>query len=701
MSLQQWQSQAATAFQQGRRQEAEQQCGLILAAAPDDFLGHYLLGLIRHDQQRFEEALAHYRRALETQPGDAMLLFNRGNTLFALDRTAEALADYDRSVALAAGFPPAWNNRANALRALGRLPEAIAAYGRVLALDPAALPVRQNRADLHWQMHRFDQALADYEAILRQDPGIADAWKKRGDLLRALGHIDAALASYAEAVARRPGDAATWLQWGSVLWLERGALAEAIAKVEQAVTLDPGLPYAQGFLLHLKLLACDWRDLAAGVARLDEGVRAGKPVVEPFAYLPVSSSPADLAACAEIFVRDRYPAVPPVVRPPRPPRARLRIGYLSGEFHEQATAHLTAGLYERHDRECFEVIAFDNGPDDGSALRQRLLASFDKHIDITKLSDRAAATRIAAEGIDILVSLGGLFGRHRTSVLAMRPAPLQVNYLGFPGTMGAAYMDYIIADRIVIPDGEQRFYSEQVVWLPHSYQINDDRRVLASAPTRAECGLPQDGFVFCNFNNSYKHSPDIFALWLRLLGAVEGSVLWLLGSNAIAPENIRRAAMAAGIAPERLVFASFQPAARNLARLALGDLALDALPVGAHTGASDVLRAGVPLLTCRGTAFSGRVAASLLTALDLPELVTESLADYEALALKLAREPQLLRALREKLAAKRATAPLFDTTATTRALEAAYTRMWDMYQRGEAPRGFAVSCPGGGSPPIS
>lgn len=688
--LQQWRDQAATAFQQGRPAEAEQVCDRILAAAPDDDLGHTLMGLIRHGEGRQEEARTHFARALAARPDDALLHFNRGNSFFASGCLAEALADYDRSVALAPGFAPGWNNRGNALAALGRLPEAIVAYGRVLALDPAALPVRRNRADLYWQMHRFREALADYDAILRHDPTPADAWKNRGDLLRALGRIEAALASYREATARDPGHAEAWLQWGSVLWLESGGLQEAREKVERAVALNPELPYAQGFLAHLKAQACDWSDLAAQAARLDAGVRAGKPVVEPFAYLAVSSSPADLAACAGIFVRDRYPAGMPVARPPRGARDRIRLGYLSGEFQEQATAHLTAGLYEHHDRDRFEVVAFDNGPGDDSALRRRLLAAFDRHVDITALSDGAAAARIAAEGIDILVSLNGLFGRHRTSVFALRPAPLQVNYLGFPGTMNAAYMDYLIADRTVIPQDEARFYREAVVWLPHSYQINDDRRAVAPAPSRAACGLPEEAFVFCNFNNAWKHTPQMFALWLRLLGGVEGSVLWLLQSNAAAPENLRRQAAAAGIAPERLIFAPFRPAAENLARLALADLALDTLPVGAHTGASDLLWAGVPLLTCRGSAFSGRVGASLLTALGLPELVAESLAGYEALALDLARAPHKLRAVRETLARNRATAPLFDTAATTRALEAAYARMWAMHRAGEAPRGFAV-----------
>ena len=682
--------QAATAFQQGQKQEAERLSGLLLAARPDDWLGHTILGLIRHEQGRHAEGLAHLDQALAGKPDDAVLLFNRGNAHFALGQVPQALADYDRSTALSPGFAPTWNNRGNALRSLGRLSDAVASYSRVLGLDPGALPVRRNRAELYWQMSRFGEALADIETILRQQPGDAEAWRMRGGVLRALGRMDEALASHAQAAAHAPAVAAIWMDWGNLLWLEQGALIEAREKIERAVALDPALPYALGLLTHLRLQACDWNGLEEMTARLDVGVRAGQRVTEPFAYLAISPSPADLRACAEIFVRDLHPTAAPVTRMARSQRTKIRLGYLSGEFYEQATAHLTAGLYEQHDRARFEVVALDNGPDDGSPMRQRLLAAFDDRVDVARLASRPAAERVAAAGIDIVVSLNGLFGRHRTDVLAHRPAPVQVNYLGFPGTMAAEYIDYVIADRVVIPPGERRFYSEQVVWLPHSYQVNDDRRAVAPPPTRASCGLPQDGFVFCNFNSVYKHTPQMLALWLRLLVAVPGSVLWLLESNTVAPDNLRHAASAAGIAPERLVFAPFQPAAQNLARLALADLALDALPVGAHTGASDLLWAGVPLLTCRGTAFSGRVATSLLGALGLPELVTETLADYEALALALAREPQRLRPLREKLALGRTTAPLFDTAATTRALEAAYAQMWERHRRGEAPRGFAV-----------
>jgi predicted O-linked N-acetylglucosamine transferase (SPINDLY family) len=681
---------AATAFQQGKLDEAGRLCGLILSAAPEDFLGHYLLALTLSGQLRLGDSLVHFDRAAALQPGNPELHYNRGNALYALGRIEEALAAYDRAVMLAPGFAPAWNNRGNAMKALGRLPDAIASYDRVLRLDPLAVPVRRNRADLLLQMERFGEALAAYIAVLHQAPDMAEAWLGRGDALRAQGRIEEALACYGQAATRQPGMAQAWHRLALLEWLERGALGPAMAHLEKALALDPNLPHAEGLLLHLKLMASDWAGLGDSMARIEEGVRAGKPVAEPFAFLMVSQSPAELLACARDFCARAFPPQPPVARPPRPPRAKIRLGYVSGEFHDQATAHLAAGLYERHDRSQFEVIAFDNGPDDGSPMRRRLEAAFDRMIDIRALPGQAAAERVAAEGIDILVNLNGWFGRHRADLFARRPAPVCVNYLGFPGSMGAPYMDYLIADRIVVPEGERRFCSEQVVWLPHSYQVNDDRRKIAASPGRADCGLPQEAFVFCNFNTSYKLHPDMFGRWLRLLAALPQSVLWLLESNGLMAANLRREAASRGIAPDRLVFAPFAPSADNLARLALADLGLDGLPVGAHTGASDLLWAGVPLLTCRGAAFSGRVAASLNTAIGLPELIAESLDDYEALALALARDPPRLAGLRARLAANRATAPLFDTARTTRHLESAYRTMWERFAAGDKPQGFSV-----------
>jgi predicted O-linked N-acetylglucosamine transferase (SPINDLY family) len=353
--------------------------------------------------------------------------------------------------------------------------------------------------------------------------------------------------------------------------------------------------------------------------------------------------------------------------------------------------YLAAGLFEKHDRERFEVVGFDNSRDDQSQMRRRVNMAFDRFLPIQSLSDQDAAQLIEAQDIDILVNLNGYFGKERTGVFALRPAPLQVNYLGFPGTLGTPTMDYILADRIVIPDEERRYYAEQVVWLPHSYQVNDDkRRIAQDRPTRAGEGLPEAGLVFCNFNQGYKLTPETFARWMRLLRQVEGSVLWLMAGNGAFAGNLRREAERHGVAGDRLVFGERRPLEEHLARLPLADLFLDSLPYNAHTTASDALWAGVPLLTRRGQTFAGRVAASLLTAVGLPELITEDWDAYEALALRLAREPGLLGGFRDRLKQNRASYPLFDTDRSRRHIEAAYRQMWEIAERGEAPRHFSV-----------
>jgi predicted O-linked N-acetylglucosamine transferase (SPINDLY family) len=427
------------------------------------------------------------------------------------------------------------------------------------------------------------------------------------------------------------------------------------------------------------------------VSLVDAGVRAGRRIVDPFMYLAISESPADLQECSRIFAEQFYPQAPALWKKSDRRHGKIRVGYVSGEFRAQATAYLTAGLYECHDKSRFEIVAFDNGARAGSSMRGRLEAAFDRFVPITHLSDQAAAEKIVAEEIDILVNLNGYFGDHRMGVFARRPAPVQVNYLGFPGTLGAGYIDYILADRFVIPEGERQYYTENVVYLPGSYQVNDSRRHRPQGvPDRSAHRLPGTAFVFCSFNMSYKLTPAMFAVWMRILKAVEGSVLWLLESNKTSPGNLRREAERHGVAGNRLVFAPFVSMEKQLDRLQLADLFLDSLPCNAHTTASDALWAGVPLLTCRGASFSGRVAASLLNAVGLPELVTENLEDYEALAVKSARDPAFLQAIRQKLARNRHAAPLFDTDRFRRHIEAAYTQMWEIFQRGEVPRSFDV-----------
>jgi predicted O-linked N-acetylglucosamine transferase (SPINDLY family) len=442
-------------------------------------------------------------------------------------------------------------------------------------------------------------------------------------------------------------------------------------------------------LLHLKMHAGDWRDVAAEHALLDEGVRAGKRVAEPYVYQGLSSSPADLLASARIYTADKYPARVMPVRSGRKP-GKIRLGYLCGEFRAQATMYLAAGLFEHHDRSRFDVIAFDNSREDESAMRRRVIAAFDKFIPIQSLPDREAAGLVAVEEIDILVNLNGYFGALRMGVFAHRPAPIQVNYLGFPGSLGADYMDYILADAEVVPERDAFFFSEKLVTLPGCYQINDDRRPPPAPQSRGEHGLKEKDFVFCHFNYAYKITPEMFAIWLRLLGTVPDSVLWLLESNPMFAGHVRGEAAKAGIDPARIVFAPRMENEAHISRLALGDLFLDSLPYNAHTTASDALWAGLPLLTCRGTAFAGRVAASLLKAVGLPELVTKNLHEYEAMAVTLARDRKRLAGYRDHLARNRTRLALFDTARTTRHIEAAYEEMMRRRTRGETPASFAV-----------
>lgn len=605
-------------------------------------------------------------------------------------RHAEALSYVDRALALDPGNEDAWSNRGLSLVALGRPEEAAGIYDWLLQRRPGAWEVRYQRARALLASGRAADALTDLDYVLQAKPDHVDAWVVRGNLLwMMMGGTEPALESFGRALAIDP--TASEALWGraSCRWTRKQDVAGAIADLERLLTLSPDFPYARGALLHMRMHAGDWRDFERQRALLDEGVRAGRRVVEPFAYQALSLSPAELLACARIYTRDRFPPLP---APPRQGHreGKIRVGYLCGEFRAQATMYLAAGLFEHHDRSRFEVTAFDNTPEDGSALRRRVSAAFDTFVPIQGLSDLEAARLVASREIDILVSLNGYFGMQRMGVFARRPAPLQVNYLGFPGSLGTDYIDYILADADVIPHGEDQFYSEQVIRLPGSYQINDGARPRAAPDSRAAHGLKETDFVFCHFNYSYKIAPEMFALWLRLLNSVPSGVLWLLESNELFAAALRRQLAEAGIDTARLVFAPPVEYSAHISRLALGDLFLDSLPYNAHTTASDALWAGLPLLTCRGKTFPGRVAASLLRAVGLPELITDTPEEYESKALMLATDRVLLQSYRERLTRHPAGLALFDTARTTRQIEAAYEEMMARCRKNLSPASFQV-----------
>ena len=685
--------QAVRIHQQGDFTGAETLYRQILDAEPQLFGPYYYLGLMRMQQGRNEDAASFLQDALRISPDNAGARYSLGIAWMNLKRADQALAAFDAVMTTGAQDPKLFNHRGVALWNLKRPAEALASFERALALEPQSAESWGNRGLALRDLARHAEALASFDRVLAIAPQSAAAWNSRGNALRDMGRFDEAIESFGQAIALQPNYSEALNNRGYTWWSDKQEYAPALADLEQALILDSDHPYAAGEVLHLKMCVADWRDFDARKTRLDADVRAGKRAARPFMYQAVSDDPADLQICSRIWAQDMYLETPAAAhdRAARQGNRKIRIGYVSGEFRQQATQILMAGLYEAHDRGRFELIALDNGVNDSSPMRIRLEKSFDQWIDISGLSDEDAASRIRAGQIDILVNLNGYFGKGRMGVFARRPAPVQVSYLGFPATLGAPYIDYILADRIVIPDGEQRFYDEKVVTLPGSYQANDNKgRAMATAPSRTEAGLPDSGFVFCNFNNAYKLTPSTFAGWMRILQQVDGSLLWLLQSPKPFADNIRREAEQQGIAGERIIFAADKAQANHLARLGLADLFLDSLPYNAHTTASDALWAGLPVLTLRGTSFAGRVGASLLTAAGLPELIAETQAGYEALAVTLATDGVQLKVLRKKLQQTRATCELFDTDLFARRIESAYEQMWRQWLAGEAPQAFAV-----------
>jgi len=663
----------------------------LLKMRADHVEAKHLFGILRFQQGRPSEALELIGAALKRKPHHAAAFYNRGNILAQLKRYAEAVSDYDRALAIRPTEVDAWQNRGSALLELKRFEEALASFERALAINPRHPQSLDSRGIALAALKQYEAALASHDAALAISPRDAGALNNRGNALKALRRNDEALQSYEWALAARPDFVDALNNRGFAL-NDIKSFDKALASFERALALDADS--VDGFVgaADAALALCDFTRTRRIEGELRCRIEGGKPSVSPFTLLGYCDDPALQLRCAQGYVADKFGG-------PRPPlwngrkwsHERLRIAYLSADFHSHATAFLIAELFERHDRARFEAHGVSFGRDDSSDIRRRLVKAFDRFHDVRGTSDREVAKLLNDLEVDIAIDLKGYTQYSRPEILSHRPAPIQASYLGYPGTMGADFIDYIIADKVVLPFDRQPYYAERIVHLHDCYQVNDRQRAIAErTPTRAEACLPDDGFVFCCFNNSYKITAAMFDVWMRLLQGVPKSVLWLLRETTDAEANLRRRAQAGGVDPSRLVFADRLKLNEHLARHRLADLFLDTLPYNAHTTASDALWAGLPVLTCQGQAFAGRVAGSLLSAIGLPELVTQNLADYEALALALAQDTARRGAMHAKLAQNRDTHPLFDTERFRRHIEAAYVRMWERWQCGEAPQSFAV-----------
>lgn len=636
-----------------RLDEARRACTKAMRLAPQMAEVYGVHGLILHKQGDHGEAVAAYNEALRINPNLALI----------------------------------HTRLSNLLRVEGRLDEALAANARAVQADPDCVEAYCNQAITLQTLGRYSEALSEYSAALARKPDFAFGLANQGVLLHHLERPDEAVAALRRAIELAPSSGFPYIYLGSIL-KDQGKFAEAL-DVYRAMLKACKNPPPDGFYdyCNLRRLICDWDGLEEDERKAIEVLKASGERMPPFAALAMACAPEDHLALGRLWANGFKMAGPAPACARQAGRGvrsegRIRLGYLSSDFFYHATASLIAELIERHDRAQFEVFAYCHSPEDASPLRLRLITAFDHFRLIGERSHKDAAELIAADGIDILIDLKGYTRNARTMIMAQRPAPIQVNYLGYPSTMGAPFIDYIIADPVVAPMEHQRFFDEKIVHLPDCYQPNDRRRQVAGADrTRADFELPDDAFVFCAFNNAYKITAPVFDVWMRLLGQVPGSVLWLLDSNPLAKDNLRREALVRGIDPARLIFAPKVPLAEHLGRYRLADLFLDNLPVNAHTTASEALWSGLPVVTCLGDVFVSRVAASLLTACGLPELVTDSLEAYEALALGLSQDRLKLNVSKQKLLQARDASPLFDTERYARNLEKAFLHMIHLYER--------------------
>lgn len=660
-------------IQSGRLADAETALRDALRGHPDAADCLALLGLVLAQLGRIDDSIVPLTRATALEPANLSHNYTLANVLLMCGRHSDALPYHEAATRIDPNHYWAQVNFGISLSKLHRLDEAIDRFSRAIRLQDAHPAAWLNLGNCQRELGQHDAAMLAYDAALKRAPDFADIHYNRGIALYAQKRTDEAIASYERAINLRRDYAEAYYNLGDAL-REHRRIDAAVKVYESLAAFAPDFHQVKGQLLHTRLDGCLWRDLDALYHQIEQDIRADRNTVQPFVLQAICESEALLAQCARTYSRARYPAktaptaaqarARPEVQPPKPPAtdSRIRIGYLCGEFRHQATSLLMIGVYENRDPEHFSLYAFDSGYDDGSPTRRRLEAAFDEMVDISGMSDSAASDAIRARGIDILVNLNGFFGFSRQGVFALKPAPVQVNFLGFPGTIGADYIDYLIADSIVIPESSRQHYSEKIACLPNCYQPNDRSRVISDKRfTRAELGLPENGFVYCCFNNNYKILPAMFDRWMRILKAVDGSVLWLLKDNPTAEASLRREAAARGVDATRLIFAERWPSDEHLARHRQADLFLDTMPYNAHTTGSDALWAGLPLLTCPGSTFPGRVGASLLHAVGVPELIAPTPDDYEKLAIALAREPERLGQLRDRLAESRLTAPLFDT----------------------------------------
>jgi predicted O-linked N-acetylglucosamine transferase (SPINDLY family) len=651
-------------------------------------------GLSLHELKRYEDAIAHFDKALNVRPDFAEGWSNKGLSLHQLKRYEEAIDHFNQALNLKPDYAEGWSNKGVTLNELKRYEEAIDHFNQALNLKPDYPEGWSNQGLSLHELKYYDEAIARFNKALSLKPDYAEGWSNKGVTLNELKQYDEAIGHYDRALSLKPDYAKAWANKAITL-NDLKRYDEAIAHYNKAISLEPEIDWALGDLIHLKAKICDWLDLPESLEDLSKKIIAKERVSAPFPLLSMCDDAMLHQKSAEIYIQSKYSLnldLGSISKYSK--KEKIRIAYFSPDFRNHAVSLLTSELFKIHDKDKFEIFAFSlQKCPDTDLIYQRLRQSFDKFIDVDSLSDNQVAQLARENEIDIAIDLAGHTQYSRTGIFAHRAAPIQVNWLGYPGTIGADYIDYIVADQTIIPDSHYKFYTEKVVHLPNTFMVDDSKRIASSRIfTRAECGLPEQGFVFCCFNNSYKYNPQVLDGWSRILSAAKNSVLWISENNERFSTNIKIEFEKRGIVSSRIIFAPKLDLMEDyLARYALADLFLDTYSYNAHTTAVDSLKSGVPVLTRTGQSFASRVAASLLNAIRLPELITNTQREYEALAAELAMNPEKLTDIKLKLDNNRLTTPLFDTTLFAKHLETAYIKMYEQYQAGLEPDHISIA----------
>ena len=689
--------QALSEHQQGRLESAKRLYQLVLEKFPLQTDALHYLGVLYHQMGRTEDALGLLHRARDVTPHNPDILCNLGLLLNATGKPEEAEKALTAALKVEPDLPALHNNLGNARLAIGNLSASIESYLQAIQLDGKNVEAMVNLANAYMLAGRPDRGCAHCAEAIRLQPAFAQAHSMMGNLLASMDQLPAAIESHEKACQLAPNDVALICSLASCLERDRN-WDEALRYFDAALAIDSTCGPAISGALLLRRATCQWSDLEASSQRFADGVRQGQSGLTPFIYLSEPSTAMEQLACSRLWSDDKARKMKPLGKQlslvhTKEPGKKITIAYFSHDFRRHPTAYTKVGLFENHDRSRFRVLGYCNGPDDDSDIRKRVIAAFDTFRDVRGWPPAKVAKRIHADKVDILVDLKGHTLNAPTETFALRPAPIQVNYKGYPGTMGANFIDYIVADAFVVPEADRASFSEKVVYLPETYWVDDRNRAMPATPrSRQELGLPETGMVFCCFNNSYKLSPELFSVWMEILESVPGSVLWVQNSNprCSLADNLRREASSRGIAADRVCFAPRLPLEEYLALFRVADLFLDARPYNAHTTASDALWCGLPVLTCPGSTFSARVAGSMLRTIGLPELIAENLEDYRDMAIRLARNRDELARIKDRLEANRLTTALYDTARLTRHMEAAYEIMYQRWIDDRGPALFSV-----------